>query len=77
MAAKFQLTNTDLSLTQSKLPKKSICKWDKSTLADALPLLAEQVQSAEFICRKCGRVAAEKRLLCKAARMDSLSEKKA
>ncbi|MCC9643754.1 hypothetical protein LOC71_15820 [Rhodopirellula sp. JC740] len=64
-------------MTQSKLPKKSICKWDKSTLADALPLLADQIRHAEYVCRKCGRSAAEKKLLCKAVRMDSLSETKA
>ncbi|MEO9594466.1 hypothetical protein [Rhodopirellula bahusiensis] len=64
-------------MTQSKLPKKSICKWDKYTLAEALPLLAEQIRSAQFVCRKCGRSAAEKRLLCKAVPMDSLSETKA
>ena len=65
MVAKFLPTIIDFNLTQSKLPKKSICKWDKSTLAAALPLLAEQIRSAEFVCRKCGRSAADKKLCVK------------
>ncbi|MEM6364362.1 MAG: hypothetical protein AAF745_08045 [Planctomycetota bacterium] len=54
-----------------RLPKKAICKWDKKTLADAMPLLQLQIESARFVCRKCGRAASEKRLLCKAIRIKS------
>ncbi|TWU16028.1 hypothetical protein [Allorhodopirellula heiligendammensis] len=56
----------------AKLPKKAICKWDRNTLENALPLLAEQVAHATLICRKCGRAAHEKRLLCKPVRLESL-----
>jgi len=60
------------TLPMKTLPKKSICKWDRSTLEDALPLLAAQIADAKQICRKCGRVASEKRLLCKPVKLQSL-----
>lgn len=55
------------------LPKKAICKWDRDTLEESLPLLVTQVLDAKFLCRKCGRAAAQKKLLCKAVRIDSLN----
>lgn len=56
----------------AKLPKKAICKWDRDTLESVLPLLAEQVVGATLICRKCGRSARDKRLLCKPVKLESL-----
>lgn len=55
-----------------KLPKKTICKWDRRTLEEALPLLAQQVLHAKYICRKCGRAARDKHLLCKPVKLKSL-----
>ncbi|MBB3207014.1 hypothetical protein FHS27_002828 [Rhodopirellula rubra] len=55
-----------------KLPKKAICKWDRSTLENALPLLAEQIVDATLVCRKCGRAASDKRLLCKPVKLKPL-----
>ncbi|MEM8913119.1 MAG: hypothetical protein AAGC97_15225 [Planctomycetota bacterium] len=57
-----------------KLPKKAICKWDKRTLSQALPLLGQQIESAKYVCRKCGRAASEPRLLCKSERIDLLAK---
>lgn len=57
---------------KSKLPKKAICKWDRGTLETALPLLVLQIQDAQYVCRKCGRAAAEKKLLCKSVRIDDI-----
>lgn len=57
---------------KDKLPKKTICKWDRRTLEEALPLLAQQVVDAKYICRKCGRAVKEKRLLCKPVKLSSL-----
>ena len=58
----------DLTLAEpmSKLPKKKMCKWSKSTLEKALPLVLEQAKDAKFVCRKCGRVALKADSLCKA-----------
>lgn len=55
-----------------KLPKKTICKWDRKTLEESLSLLAAEIADAKHICRKCGRVASEKRLLCKPVKLQSL-----
>jgi hypothetical protein len=45
--------------------KKSICKLSKSEIHQALEQLAEEVRTARYLCRKCGRAAHHKRLLCK------------
>lgn len=45
--------------------KKSICKLSKSEVHDCLELIAAEIRTARFICRKCGRAAHRKRLLCK------------
>jgi hypothetical protein len=58
----------------TKLPKKEICKWDRSTLEEALPLLVEQIANAKLICRKCGRAASDKRLLCKPVKLQTLHD---
>ncbi|TWT64630.1 hypothetical protein [Allorhodopirellula solitaria] len=60
----------------AKLPKKAICKWDRDTLEQALPLLADQIAGATLVCRKCGRAAQEKRLLCKPLKLNSLRQGK-
>ncbi|EMI17585.1 hypothetical protein RMSM_05498 [Rhodopirellula maiorica SM1] len=45
--------------------KKAICKWDRSEIEDLLPLLLAEAHSAKYVCKKCGRTAAEKAYLCK------------
>ncbi len=55
-----------------KLPKKKMCKWNKSTLEKALPLVLQQAKDARYVCTKCGRVAVEENTLCKAAAMSDL-----
>lgn len=51
---------------------KTICKLDKDALKRMLPQLVEEISSAQFVCRKCGRAARNKKLLCKAAKMADL-----
>ncbi|MEL7265188.1 MAG: hypothetical protein AAFN70_14985 [Planctomycetota bacterium] len=63
-------------MPKEKLPNLSICKWNRDQLKQALPILLEQASDARFICKKCGRVAAEKRLLCKAISGSKLSSAK-
>lgn len=41
-----------------------LCKWDEDTFADAA-VMAEAVADATHVCRKCGRAANDRRLLCK------------
>ncbi|TWU17122.1 hypothetical protein Pla52o_54600 [Novipirellula galeiformis] len=45
--------------------KKAICKWDRSEIEASLPLLIAQARTANYVCKKCGRTAAERSLLCK------------
>ncbi len=41
-----------------------VCKWDVETFADAT-IMAEAVLGATHVCRKCGRAANDRHLLCK------------
>lgn len=64
--------SNDKTAKKSKLPKKAICKWDRGSLEAALPLLVTQIQDAKYVCRKCGRAAAEKKLLCKSVAIEEI-----
>jgi hypothetical protein len=44
---------------------KRLCKWDKDDIEGALDKLKGLVVPAQFICRRCGRVAKESSYLCK------------
>lgn len=44
---------------------KALCKLGKSELAEYLPILCATIAEARYVCRKCGRVADRKALLCK------------
>jgi hypothetical protein len=44
---------------------KRLCKWDKDDIDSELEKLKEIVVPAQFICRRCGRVAKESSYLCK------------
>ncbi|TWT97538.1 hypothetical protein Pla100_26920 [Neorhodopirellula pilleata] len=43
-------------------------------MEESLPLLAIQINEAKYVCKKCGRAAADKRLLCKPTKLASLLE---
>jgi hypothetical protein len=45
--------------------KTSICKLSKSEIHQSLEQLANEIRTARYLCRKCGRAAHRKRLLCK------------
>ncbi len=47
----------------------SLCDVSKSTLRDHLDEIARLVDRPRFICRKCARVANQKRYLCKPTRL--------
>jgi len=44
---------------------KRLCKWDKDDIDSGLEKLKAIVMPAQFICRRCGRVAKESSFLCK------------
>jgi hypothetical protein len=45
--------------------KSTICKLSKAEILEHFEAIAREVRSARFLCRKCGRAAHHKRLLCK------------
>ncbi len=44
---------------------KTLCEWKKGEIRDDFEKLRELVRKPEFICRKCGRAANNKEVLCK------------
>lgn len=52
-----------------KPPKKEICKWNRALLEQRLPMLALQISQAKYVCKKCGRAAVDKKLLCKPTKL--------
>lgn len=46
-------------------------------MEENLSFLAMQVADANYICKKCGRAAADKRLLCKPTKLAPLLEDQA
>ena len=52
--------------------KKSICKLDRKAIEKWLPVIAAGARDGRFICRKCGRIAVSKKMLCKPASIESV-----
>ena len=48
---------------------KAICKWSKSQYTKQMDQLLEIVCDPTHVCKDCGRVANEKKWLCKPAKM--------
>ncbi len=54
-----------------KLKEKKLCKWVKDDdLEEALKDYKRLVVSATHLCTKCGRVCNDKKLLCRAEKLD-------
>jgi hypothetical protein len=53
--------------------KTSICKLSKAEIQASLEVIAHEVRTARYLCRKCGRAASRKRLLCKPVPMPDFS----
>lgn len=51
---------------------KSICKLSKAQLAAELPRLAAEASRSQFVCKKCARVAINKKELCKPQRISEV-----
>jgi len=45
--------------------EKRLCKWKPEAIMDDLKIFKGMVDSAQFVCKKCGRVANKKRNLHK------------
>ena len=48
---------------------KAICKWTKAQYVKQLDKLIEIVKEPTYICKDCGRVANDKKWLCKPEKM--------
>lgn len=44
---------------------KELCKLKKDQLAEIIPQLIAELPDCRFVCRKCARVAPNKKVLCK------------
>lgn len=49
--------------------EKELCKWEKGTYGDKLSLLLPIVRDPRHACKSCGRVAREKKYLCKPVKL--------
>ena len=45
--------------------RKSLCDWKKTGIVEDLESYRELVKAPEFVCKDCGRVAGQKKWLCK------------
>lgn len=45
---------------------KPLCKWGKKTIGENFDEVTRIVTNAKYICRKCGRIANDKKYICKA-----------
>jgi hypothetical protein len=45
--------------------RKHLCDWKKSEIVEELESYRELVKDPEFVCKDCGRVAGQKKWLCK------------
>jgi hypothetical protein len=52
-------------------PTKEICEWTKTQLRDNFALLSRIVAQPTFACTKCGRVANDKKWLCKPKKLST------
>jgi hypothetical protein len=44
---------------------KKLCEWGKSSIDKKREKLVEIVQAPHYLCKKCARVAGEKKHLCR------------
>jgi hypothetical protein len=49
--------------------KETLCDWKKGTYLDDLEMFRRIVTNFKHACAKCGRVAKEKKMLCKPVRI--------
>jgi hypothetical protein len=45
--------------------RKHLCDWKKTEIVEELETYRELVKEPEFVCKDCGRVAGQKKWLCK------------
>ena len=55
------------------MPKK-LCKWSKKKIRRETGRLQHIVSAPRYLCRKCARVAADKRYLCKSIMINAVDD---
>ena len=56
---------TEKHTKKEKTFEETLCDWTRRDLEKRFDLLCEIVACPRFVCTKCGRVAGEKKWLCK------------
>ena len=54
---------------------KSLCKWKKDSLVENFDQFAQIVSTPTYVCKKCRRVASEKKWLCSSVAIASIASK--
>jgi hypothetical protein len=49
---------------------KTLCKWDERRIEKKFKKFRKIVGNPRFVCKRCGRVAANKKSLCKPLALD-------
>ena len=49
---------------------KTLCGWKKKDIEKHFDELADLVRKPTHVCLRCGRAAADKKILCKPAKLD-------
>jgi hypothetical protein len=52
---------------------KTLCDWSEKDIEKKAAKLAELLLSPRFLCRRCARAAARSKVLCKPARLESVT----
>lgn len=56
----------------SKISKKNLCSVKFGDIEKSPSEFKELVSNPKFVCRKCGRVASDRKVLCKGEKIKSL-----
>jgi hypothetical protein len=51
--------------------KKTLCKLDKHDIEESIDIIVSIISEPKFICRKCARVAKNKKYLCQPIKIKS------
>jgi len=57
-------------MASKKPPTVEICEWTRDEMREHFVLLSKIVSAPKYLCPKCGRVANQKKWLCKTKKLE-------